>query len=455
MALACDITRVASLQWSRSVSQTRFSWLNITEGHHDLSHRPDDDAGRGRQADPDQQLVRAAAGEPGQPPQDDARRRRRHAVRQHARPLVQRAGEGEHPRPRRRALRARRQRRRRAAHRPLPPLRRPGAAAQQPAGLDPQRDGRSRPNLRQARLVHGTADRTSLKPGATHATRICDVSHSRFCCGLRRLGRLGNPGCSSDGGAPDGRRHGRRRRGGGAVMNCGDTSQPIDPTAVIDDMEAPDFHDVTRGRPDGRLVGGRRPELAGRGDHPEGRRRRRNDSGRPLRQQVRDARDGTGLHGLGGAERVDGMGFPRRRRRRPSAQRQQLPHRRDLLGPDRRHVERPGSIRDQRQVLATRGRHLRRRRRDGCRLLRHVRCRSNRAVDGVEAVPHPLRRPHPAQFRPAGAEARCRSPSTPSSFNSTRSRRSTSGSTTFRSTRDRAVTPRSKHPAGAYRARQG
>jgi hypothetical protein len=44
MAFACDITRVATLQWSRSVSQTRFSWLNITEGHHDLSHRPDDDA---------------------------------------------------------------------------------------------------------------------------------------------------------------------------------------------------------------------------------------------------------------------------------------------------------------------------------------------------------------------------------------------------------------------------
>ena len=43
MALACDITRVTSLQWSRSVSQTRFTWLNITEGHHDLSHRPDSD----------------------------------------------------------------------------------------------------------------------------------------------------------------------------------------------------------------------------------------------------------------------------------------------------------------------------------------------------------------------------------------------------------------------------
>ena len=43
MALACDITRVASMQWSRSVSQTRFTWLNVTEGHHDLSHRPDSD----------------------------------------------------------------------------------------------------------------------------------------------------------------------------------------------------------------------------------------------------------------------------------------------------------------------------------------------------------------------------------------------------------------------------
>ena len=45
MALACDITRVASLQWSRSVSQTRFTWLTpaIPEVHHDLSHRPDND----------------------------------------------------------------------------------------------------------------------------------------------------------------------------------------------------------------------------------------------------------------------------------------------------------------------------------------------------------------------------------------------------------------------------
>jgi hypothetical protein len=45
MALACDITRIASLQWSRSVSQTRFTWLGVNEGHHDLSHRSDSDTG--------------------------------------------------------------------------------------------------------------------------------------------------------------------------------------------------------------------------------------------------------------------------------------------------------------------------------------------------------------------------------------------------------------------------
>jgi hypothetical protein len=44
LALACDLTRVASLQWSQSVSQVRHTWLGITDGHHDLSHLPDDDA---------------------------------------------------------------------------------------------------------------------------------------------------------------------------------------------------------------------------------------------------------------------------------------------------------------------------------------------------------------------------------------------------------------------------
>lgn len=38
MAMACDLTRVASLQCSKSVSPTVFSWLGQTSGHHDLSH---------------------------------------------------------------------------------------------------------------------------------------------------------------------------------------------------------------------------------------------------------------------------------------------------------------------------------------------------------------------------------------------------------------------------------
>lgn len=40
-ALACDHTRVASLQWSHTVSPTVFSWLGIGEGHHALSHMHD------------------------------------------------------------------------------------------------------------------------------------------------------------------------------------------------------------------------------------------------------------------------------------------------------------------------------------------------------------------------------------------------------------------------------
>jgi hypothetical protein len=39
-ALACDRTRVSSLQWSRSFSMVRHQWLGNNEGHHTLSHDP-------------------------------------------------------------------------------------------------------------------------------------------------------------------------------------------------------------------------------------------------------------------------------------------------------------------------------------------------------------------------------------------------------------------------------
>ncbi len=38
MSFGCDLTRVASLQLSRSVSQTRFPWIGVPDAHHDLSH---------------------------------------------------------------------------------------------------------------------------------------------------------------------------------------------------------------------------------------------------------------------------------------------------------------------------------------------------------------------------------------------------------------------------------
>jgi hypothetical protein len=43
MALACNLTRVATLQWSRSVSQVAFPWAGVTDRHHDLSHFGDSD----------------------------------------------------------------------------------------------------------------------------------------------------------------------------------------------------------------------------------------------------------------------------------------------------------------------------------------------------------------------------------------------------------------------------
>lgn len=42
MALQCDITRVATLQWTHSVGDMRMTWIpGVTRGHHDMSHDPD------------------------------------------------------------------------------------------------------------------------------------------------------------------------------------------------------------------------------------------------------------------------------------------------------------------------------------------------------------------------------------------------------------------------------
>ncbi len=46
MAFACDLTRAATFMWSGSTSGQSFPWLDISEGHHELSHEGDgnDDA---------------------------------------------------------------------------------------------------------------------------------------------------------------------------------------------------------------------------------------------------------------------------------------------------------------------------------------------------------------------------------------------------------------------------
>jgi hypothetical protein len=41
-AMANDMTRVATLQYMRSVGMARMSWLGVKDGHHTLSHEPDD-----------------------------------------------------------------------------------------------------------------------------------------------------------------------------------------------------------------------------------------------------------------------------------------------------------------------------------------------------------------------------------------------------------------------------
>ncbi len=40
-ALACGLTRVASLQWAHTVAPQVFSWLSASESHHELSHKGD------------------------------------------------------------------------------------------------------------------------------------------------------------------------------------------------------------------------------------------------------------------------------------------------------------------------------------------------------------------------------------------------------------------------------
>jgi hypothetical protein len=81
------------------------------------------------------------------------------------------------------------------------------------------------------------------------------------------VGAVGNLGCNSgayfkavDSGTGD----------AAVVMNCGDTSQPIDPTALIDDMESPDFMAVQASGRNGAWWAGGDPSSPGASIQPNG-----------------------------------------------------------------------------------------------------------------------------------------------------------------------------------------
>jgi hypothetical protein len=45
MALACDQTRLVTFIWTGETSQQTFPWIGVNDAHHDMSHKPDSDAG--------------------------------------------------------------------------------------------------------------------------------------------------------------------------------------------------------------------------------------------------------------------------------------------------------------------------------------------------------------------------------------------------------------------------
>ena len=139
LALQCDLTRVASLQWSTAESTVIHEWLPLeytgTREHHMMTHNEsvdvsamaamvDQDDGDDHPPRPDQdpQLVRAAVRLHAGQAEGDRRGQRQVAARQHAVVLDQRAGRGRQAHLRQRADGAGGQLRRPAADRALPRL---------------------------------------------------------------------------------------------------------------------------------------------------------------------------------------------------------------------------------------------------------------------------------------------------------------------------------------------
>ena len=205
------------------------------------------------------------------------------------------------------------------------------------------------------------------------------------------------------------RRRRRRRGAARADDHCGDVNQAIDPTAVIDDMEAPDYTDRSaQAARSGAWWAGGDAKSPRRHHHAQRRRPRRVDPGRALRQQVRDARHRAGLHRSGPSLSVS-MGWGSV----DGGAEGLLPNNNDFRT-GLTFWARIGDTSSNKVRLAISDKYSRPR----GRLLRRtttdmsLACYDTHGVDltqlryHLEAVPHPVRRPHPAQLRPAAAAGR-------------------------------------------------
>ena len=214
MSLLCDVTRVASIQWSHTVSPVVFSWLGMSEGHHTLSHIDDGQPGRRGPVHRVRALVRRAVRLPPAAARRRARPRRgRVAARHHDR----RVDQGARGRPAARlplgALRGRG--RARLLH--AGALRRLRRGAAQPAArVDLPGDGPEQRHLRQPEPGPGPAGGTGMKTLATLSASLLLVA----CYG----GMRGDPG-GADGGDTTGGQDtegGTDTEGGGTENACMD-----------------------------------------------------------------------------------------------------------------------------------------------------------------------------------------------------------------------------------------
>ena len=161
------------------------------------------------------------------------------------------------------------------------------------------------------------------------------------------------------GGAGGGGR--RRRRSTRRTMNCGDPLRADRSDRAHRRHGDARLHDDPHaGGPHRRLVGGRRSDVAGRHHHAERRRRRRSRS-RGGRCGSLYAMHVTGQGFTSWAVLSVSMGWGSVDGGAPGLlpYDAHYPDRRHVLGAHRRHVVQQGPLRDQRQVLASRGRHLR------------------------------------------------------------------------------------------------